>query len=145
MNICSLVCTGWMAGLLGFASANAEAEVDAGKVPPALLRARAEAAHKTYDALAKNYVESRPPIGELLYRWSCRWLDAERELSDARNAQVAAYQAHLARMKDLERITKDRWRERYIPIEEMSAAQFYRAEAEIWLARATDRKAAATR
>jgi hypothetical protein len=138
MNICSLACTAWIAGLLGVAS-EAQPEADAAKVSRALLKARVEAAHKTYDALAKNYVESRPPIGELLYRWSCRLLEAERELNDARDAQAAAYQAHLARMKDLERITKDRWRERYIPIEEMSASQFYRAEAEIWLARAKDR------
>jgi hypothetical protein len=105
----------------------------------ALLRARLEAARQTYQALAKNYMENRPPIGELLYRWSCRWLESERELSDQKEEQMAAFLGHLNRMKDLERITKDRWRERFIPIEESTAAQFYRAEAEIWLARIKDR------
>jgi hypothetical protein len=105
-------------------------------VDHALLKARVDAARRTYEALAKNYIESRPPLAELLYRWSCRWLDAERHLSARQSDQVAACQAHLNRMKEVERVTKDRFRNRYVPIEEDSAAQFYRVEAEIWLAEA---------
>ena len=39
-------------------------------------------------------------------------------------------------MKDLEKITRDRFRARYIPIEEASAADYYTIEAEIWVAQA---------
>jgi hypothetical protein len=53
--------------------------------------------------------------------------------------RVAAYRAHLRRMKELERVARDRFRNRYVPVEEDTAAQFYRAEAEIWLERAKNR------
>jgi hypothetical protein len=106
---------------------------------PALLKARLDAARKTYEWLSKNYIESRPPLGELLYRWSCRWLDAEREMSGRQEDRVAAYRAHLRRMRDLERVARDRFRNRFVPVEEDTAAQFYLAEAEIWLERAKHR------
>jgi hypothetical protein len=109
------------------------------KVPRTLLKARLDAARRTYDVLARNFIESRPPLGELVYRWSCRWLDAERDLSAAKSDQVAAYRAHLVRMRELEKVALDRYRERYSTIDEASAAQFYRLEAEIWLLRAETR------
>lgn len=105
-------------------------------VAPALLKARVEAARQTYDYVLRNFRESRPPISELVYRWSCRWLDAERELSDRPADRVAAYEAHLARMRELESVVRDRWKNRYVSADEATAAQFYRIEAEIWLARA---------
>jgi hypothetical protein len=108
-------------------------------VSPALLKARLDAARKTYEWVAKNYIESRPPLGELLYRWSCRWLDAEREVSSRKEDRIAAYQAHLRRMRDLERVARDRFRNHFVPVEEDTAAQFYRAEAEIWLERTKHR------
>ncbi len=94
---------------------------------------------KTYEWLAKNYIESRPPLGELLYRWSCRWLDAEREISSRQEDVLAACRAHLGRMRELERVARERFRNRYVPVEEDTAAQFYRLEAEIWLERAKNR------
>jgi hypothetical protein len=109
------------------------------KVSPDLLKARLDAARKTYGWLAKNYVESRPPLGELLYRWSCRWLEAEREISTRQEDVLAAYRAHLNRMRELERVARDRFRNRFVPVEEDTAAQFYRVEAEIWLERAKNR------
>ena len=124
--------------MLANGSADGSDSTDA-NVPSALLKARLDAARKTYEWLAKNYIESRPPIGELLYRWSCRWLDAEREMSDKQEDRVAAYKAHLRRMRELERVARDRFRNHYVPVEEDTAAQFYRAEAEVWLERARHR------
>jgi hypothetical protein len=122
--------------LAGFAASSDSTNAD---VSPALLKARLDAARKTYEWLAKNYIESRPPLGELLYRWSCRWLDAEREMSGRQEDRIAAYQAHLRRMRELERVARDRFRNRFVPVDEDTAAQFYRAEAEIWLERAKHR------
>jgi hypothetical protein len=124
--------------ILASSSASGSDSTDA-SVPPALLKARLDAARKTYEWLSKNYMESRPPIGELLYRWSCRWLDAEREMNDKQEDRIAAYKAHLRRMRELERVARDRFRNHYVPVEEDTAAQFYRAEAEVWLERAKHR------
>jgi hypothetical protein len=124
--------------MLANGSADGSDSTDA-NVPSALLKARLDAARKTYEWLAKNYIESRPPIGELLYRWSCRWLDAEREMSDKQEDRVAAYKAHLRRMRELESVARDRFRNHFVPVEEDTAAQFYRAEAEVWLERARHR------
>ena len=128
---------GLMLGTLAFPNLLAAgSEPPSSKVSPDLLKARLEAARKTYDWLAKNYIESRPPLGELLYRWSCRWLEAEREISTRQEDVLAAYRAHLGRMRELERVARDRFRNRFVPVEESTAAQFYRVEAEIWLERA---------
>jgi hypothetical protein len=108
-------------------------------VTVSVLKARVEAAQKTYEYVARNYMESRPPIGELLYRWSRRWLNAELDLNGQKEDQVAAYQAHLIRMRELEQSTRGRWKNRTVSIEEWTGAQFYRLEAEIWLARARAR------
>jgi hypothetical protein len=111
-----------------------------GKVPAALARARLDAARRTFDYLARNYREARPPAGELVYRWSRRWLKAERDLAGTPADRVAAYQAHLARMRDLERVARDRARERFVPLEEATAAEYYRLEAEIWLAQVKEKE-----
>src|SRR5262245_36320539 len=116
--------------VLGLASAS-WGEAEPTRVAPELLKARLDAARKTYEWLAKNYVESRPPLGELLYRWSCRRLDAEREMNGRQEDLIAAYQAHLSRMREVERVARDRFRNRFVPVEEETAAQFYRAEAEV--------------
>jgi hypothetical protein len=135
-----LTALGLMLGPLAFPNLLAGGpEPPSAKVSPDLLKARLDAARKTYDWLAKNYIESRPPLGELLYRWSCRWLEAERDISTRQEDVLAAYRAHLNRMRELERVARDRFRNRFVPVEESTAAQFYRAEAEIWLERAKNR------
>jgi hypothetical protein len=104
-----------------------------------LGKAKVTAAQRTYELLLRNFRESRPPIAELPYRWSCRWLDAQRELSNKKEDEVAAYQAHRERMRDLHRVIKDRFRERYVSVDEETAGEFYLLEAEIWLARAREK------
>ena len=75
---------------------------------------------------------------EVPYRWSLRWLEAERELANKAEDGIAAFQAHLERMRDMERVTKRLLQQRQIPIDQASAAEFYVAEAEVWLARAKE-------
>jgi hypothetical protein len=103
----------------------------------ALMKKKVEAAGRTYDVKWKNFREGfRGVGGETLYWWSRRWLEAERELSDKKADQVAACKAHVERMKEHERIIKDLHRVKAATIDELNAAEFYRLEAEIWLAQA---------
>ena len=76
---------------------------------------------------------------EYLCHWSRRWLDAERAIDKAKDKQVAAYSAHLDRMKALEgiwqKVIKDGGAAKY----ELAVLVFYRIEAEQWLAEAKGR------
>jgi hypothetical protein len=73
---------------------------------------------------------------EAAYRWSCRWLEAERELSDKTEARVAALQAHLARMTDIDGVTKREYREKITTSYEVRTIEYYVAEAELWVCQA---------
>jgi hypothetical protein len=73
-----------------------------------------------------------------LYRWSQRLLTAELELSDKKADRVAAYEAHLKRMKEVEDVIK-------MEVEGVKGSEgvadevegkFHRLEAEIMLERA---------
>jgi hypothetical protein len=104
-----------------------------------LRKAKLAAAKKTYELLLRNFTEGRrAATAERTYHWSRRWLEAERELNRKKEDQVAAYQAHRDRVRDLHRIVKDRFRERYVSVDEETAAEFYLLEAEIWLAKARE-------
>jgi hypothetical protein len=111
------------------------------KVPVELLKERVEAARKTWQQIVASSYGLGLPTREMgpedAYLWSRRWLEAERALNEKQADQVAACEAHLNRMKDLEKaarnaheakLAKGPW--------VVSAARFYRVEAEIWLAEA---------
>jgi hypothetical protein len=86
-----------------------------------------------------NYREGRA-AGEVLYRWSRRWLNAERQLSARPADQVAALEAHLQRMRRLEALVQKVQRSGQTTIDEISATEYYRVEAEIWLLQAREEK-----
>jgi hypothetical protein len=75
---------------------------------------------------------------EVPYQWSYRWLQVERELSDKTADRIAALQAHLMRVREIEQVTKSRYRQRLITIDQVRAAEFYVAEAEVWLSQAKE-------
>jgi site-specific recombinase XerD len=107
--------------------------------PSKLAKAKVDAARRTYEVVWKNNKEGLAPFAELAYRWSRRWLEAELELSDKKTDQLAAYQAHRERMRELARITRDRYRNRYNTIEEATATDYYNAEAEVWIEQAKNK------
>jgi hypothetical protein len=76
----------------------------------------------------------------MLYRWSKRWLKAEREQSERPADPVAALQAHLDRMRDLEQIVQKLQRGGLTTVDEISAVEFYKSEAELWLLQAKTAK-----
>jgi hypothetical protein len=103
-----------------------------------LRKAKVEAARETYQVIWKNYKDGLVPAVEFPYRWSRRWLEAEREMSDGKADQVAACKSHLERMREMERIERELRRSRLNPVNEFTAAEFYRVEAEIWLTQAQE-------
>jgi hypothetical protein len=133
---------GLAALVLGFLSAGpagAASDQEAANNLARLAVQRRDAARRTYEALWLDYRERRASE-DLLYRWSLRWLEADRELSDQQADQVAAYQAHFERMRDLDRIIRRLHGSGQTTIEEASATEYYRVEAEIWLLKARDGK-----
>jgi multidrug efflux pump subunit AcrA (membrane-fusion protein) len=104
----------------------AEARPDAAALP-----ARVNAARRAYEGYEQQFVLGQVTFHQVA-EWSRRWLEAERE-QGGREQQVAAYEAHLARMKRLEDRMKAATQANAA---DKSAAEFYRLEAEGWLQRA---------
>jgi hypothetical protein len=73
---------------------------------------------------------------EIACRWSYRWLEAERELSDKTEDRIAALQAHLTRVRDIEELTKRQFQKRHTTIDQVRASEYYVAEAELWVCQA---------
>jgi len=120
--ILGLLSTGWLQGA---------PDAEQAKTLARLGKERVEAARKTYQVMWTNYREGRYPA-DTLYRWSVRWLDADRQLSDQAADQLAAYKTHFERMRELERLVISVNRAGQATVDEVSSAEFYRAEAELW-------------
>jgi hypothetical protein len=107
----------------------------------ALLKARAEAAQKTHAAAVKSLSQTRRvgdlviPVGrpEDVYLWSVRWLNAQRDLASKKEGQIDALEDHLRRMQDLQRRV-EKLAPGLVTLTEVHSAEFYRVEAELWLA-----------
>jgi hypothetical protein len=121
---------------------SAEPDAEQAKTLAKLAKIRLEAASKTYQVLWQNYREGRRSSDELLYRWSKRWLDAEREVHSPPAEQIAALKSHYDRMVELERIIRKVSQAGQGTVNELSAAEFYRTEAELWLLEAKTGKKA---
>jgi hypothetical protein len=98
-----------------------------------LAVAKRDAARKAYLAWWANYRDRAGP-GEWVYHWSKRWLRAENDLATGHDDQLAAYQAHLERMRELEGIVSrlQQAKAGLATIDELSSTRYYRIEAEIW-------------
>ncbi|MHB1423446.1 MAG: hypothetical protein ACYC3I_09690 [Gemmataceae bacterium] len=110
----------------------------------ALLKARVAAAEKAYrgefEGLRKtrrfgNILVQVTDNPENVYVWSVRWLQAQRELSPKHEDHVAALEAHLKRMTDLHAEIKTLSAD-LMPRFKVDEAEWYRLEAELWLAKA---------
>ncbi|OAI54525.1 hypothetical protein AYO44_14780 [Planctomycetaceae bacterium SCGC AG-212-F19] len=99
-----------------------------------LAKTRLEAARKAYGLVWQNYQEGLWSSAEDIYRWSSRWMEAERALATQKAQHVAACEAHFDRMRRLEKLVRDNYRVRVTTITVVSAAEYYAVEAEVWLA-----------
>lgn len=140
MNPCRLLAAAVLVGLASPFFLPAAPDADPAKTIAALSRDRVEAARKTYQTMHKNYTEGRRVSEDTLYRWSLRWLEAEKELAAQPADRVAAYKGHYDRMRDLDRLIGRLQRAGQTTVDEVSAVEYYRVEAELWLARARAEK-----
>ncbi len=101
-------------------------------------KARMEAARKVYEGSLRWYREGpvQPLDPEKLYQWSRRWLEAQQDLATKKEDRVAAAKAHLTRMQALERITRLMHKGGSVRAFDVAAVEFYRLEAERWVAQA---------
>jgi len=102
------------------------------KVPRELLQARLEAARRAYDLTETLLHTGKADFSELPL-WSRRWLEAERALATTGADQVAALEAHLERMKALEKGVRKMMDVGFALPRDGAAATYYRVEAEVWL------------
>jgi hypothetical protein len=124
-------------GVLVFAGVYPLAPATAREAPPALAglaKARADAARRAYQESVDLYREGRSRDVDRIYLWSQRWLEAEREAAPRKEAERAAYEAHYRRMRQLENLIRDRYKAGVAAPIELPAVEFYRLEAEGWLA-----------
>jgi RNA polymerase sigma factor (sigma-70 family) len=99
-----------------------------------LLKAKLEAAKEAYQEALENLRGGRSIGPEEVYTWSVRFLNAQREMSDKLNDHMAALEEHVERMKMLKK-TADAWSQARLQKPVSTSAQWYLAEAELWLAK----------
>jgi hypothetical protein len=101
-------------------------------------KARLEAARKVYEGSLRRYKTGPPePLNvEKFYWWSRRWLEAQQELATKKEDRVAAAEAHLTRMRSLEKTLRAMHKDGAALDIEVVGAEFYRLEAERWVAQA---------
>jgi hypothetical protein len=100
-----------------------------------LLQARHRAAQKQFDETWIYYKQARTDSFPV-YVWSHFVLQTQFDLSDKKPDQIVALEAHLDRMKKLEELLKKVRRLGFGQAIEVGAVEYYRIEAEYWLAHA---------
>jgi hypothetical protein len=125
------VAIGIISAAISFAPAPPEA-------PPSrqeLARARVLAARKQFEEVWTYYRQSRTADSFPTYYWSRLVLDAEIDYGGRTNAAtIAAYEAHLERMKKLQELVDRVRRLGFSFSTDVGATEYYRLEAEYWLA-----------
>ncbi len=109
------------------------------EVPKELLKARLDAAREVF-RIAKAEADAGSRQMEDVPQWSLRLLEAERALATTRDEQLALCRQHVERMREFERVQKARLDASRLSPREYAAAQYFRAEAEIILARVEGKK-----
>jgi RNA polymerase sigma factor (sigma-70 family) len=101
----------------------------------ALLKEKLETANLEQDARMKEFLAGRGTL-DFLFAGSRRLLEAQRDMSDKKEDQVAALEAHWQRMKQIEELNKKRFDAGRIGIQDYAESKYYRLEAEVWLEKA---------
>ncbi len=130
-RIAILICFGLV--VAGLRSSAQEAQKPGS--PSATAAARRDAAKRVYAGGWENHVHGGTPYDEgFFHDWSVRWMQAERDLSKTKAEEITALEEHLKRMNHhkelLDQAVKDEAAAPYVAIQ----AEFFRLEAEDWLA-----------
>jgi hypothetical protein len=113
-----------------------------------LLKARVALAEKAHRAALEGLSRTRRVGNTLMqvtekpeevYIWSVRWLHAQRDLSPKNEDHIAALEAHLKRMTELKKAVEMLSRD-LMPHIRVDEAEWYRLEAQLWLAKAKQEK-----
>jgi hypothetical protein len=109
------------------------------KGPTERDRALAKAAEDQYTIRWKEYLAGKT-VTDFVLPWSVNWLKAQLKLCDKKADVIAAYEAHLERMKQVEDAGKQKFEAGAVAGSQYYQATYYRIEAEIWLEEARARK-----
>ena len=99
-----------------------------------LAEARYQAAVKNYQETWSYYQQARIDSYQV-YVWSRLILDCQREMAEKPADHITALDEHLGRMKKLESLIKKVRRLGFGRSYDVGASEYYRLEAEYWLAR----------
>jgi hypothetical protein len=106
-----------------------------GKRPPwELARAKVDAAHRTCKALAEEFLEGKTSVDQI-HQWSQRMLNAQLEASKKKEEQTTAREDHITRMQQLEQLAQKRFEKGKGLASDLSAAEYYRLDAELALSK----------
>ncbi len=100
-----------------------------------LAEARHRAARKQFDLIWQYYQQSRVESFDV-YVWSRLLLDAHRSISKAPADRITALEEHLDHMIKLETLIRKIRRLGFGRSSDVGASEYYRLEAECWLAEA---------
>jgi hypothetical protein len=103
--------------------------------PTGLAEARLQAVLKQYELTWSYYQQARVDSYQV-YVWSRLVLDCRRDLAAKPADRVAALEEHLTRMKTLEAFIRKVRRYGFGSSYDVGASEYYRLEAEHWLAQA---------
>lgn len=107
--------------------------------PTVLAEARYQAAIKQYEITWSYYQQNRIDSYQV-YVWSRFVLEARRDMGETPAEEIIAMEDHLARMKKLEELVRRIRRLGFGRSYDVGAVEYYRLEAEHWLALARAKK-----
>lgn len=102
-------------------------------IPRMLLEQRLDSARKVYEQDLARFRGAELAIDERLMWWSERWLNAELALSEKPAERTAAHEAHVKRLKELEKMFAHYAKIGQGRESDAQAAKYFLAEAEIRL------------
>jgi hypothetical protein len=103
--------------------------------PTGLAEARLQAGLKQYELTWSYYQQARVDSYQV-YVWSRLVLDCRRDLATKPADRIAALEEHFTRMKTLEAFIRKVRRYGFGSSYDVGASEYYRLEAEYWLAQA---------
>ena len=103
-----------------------------------LRKALVKAGQEQWQGYWQEYLAGKVMIDSVLAA-SAMLLKAESKSAENMEALIAAHQAHLNRMREVEKISKEKHEARALPSTQYAQATYYRIEAELELARLVKR------
>jgi hypothetical protein len=101
----------------------------------ALAEARYQAALRQYDETWAYYQQARIDSYQV-YVWSRLVLDSRRDMGETPADRLVALEEHLTRMRKLEELIRRIRKLGFGRSYDVGASEYYRLEAELWVARA---------